>query len=337
MSETLSSPKPAASLEKPIWFFEEGSGRMKDLLGGKGAGLAEMTRAGLPVPAGFTITTQACLEYYRLGRRTPPDLARDLRPAMTELERRTGKRFGEPVNPLLVSVRSGARVSMPGMMDTILNLGLNDATVTGLAQLTGNDRFAWDAYRRFICMFAGVVLGVEKQLFEERIEAAKRQMGVDADPQIDAPTWQRLAGEFKSIVAERAGRPFPQNVYEQLDLAIGAVFDSWNSKRAIDYRRYNKISDDWGTAVSVVSMVFGNMGEDSGTGVAFTRDPNTGERSFSASIFATRRAKMSWPAFARLKKSSICSARSRKCTNSSARSRRSSNVTIAKCRISSLR
>ena len=278
MSEMLASPKATAALEKPIWFFEEGTGEMKDLLGGKGAGLAEMTRAGLPVPPGFIITTETCLKYYELGRRNPPGLADGVRSAMGELERRTAKRFGDPANPLLVSVRSGARVSMPGMMDTILNLGLNDLTVAGLAKLTGNDRFAWDAYRRFISMFAGVVLGVEKDPFEDRIEEAKKRLGVSTDPEIGAATWQWLAGEFKAIVQKQAGREFPQDVHEQLDLAIRAVFDSWNSKRAVDYRRYNKIPDDWGTAVSVVSMVFGNMGDDSGTGVAFTRDPNTGEK-----------------------------------------------------------
>ena len=278
MSETLASPEPAASMEKPIWFFEEGAADMKNLLGGKGAGLAEMTRAGLPVPPGFIITTETCLQYYALGRRNPPGLRDGVDAAMIELERRTGKRFGDPADPLLVSVRSGARVSMPGMMDTILNLGLNDATVAGLAKLTGNERFAWDAYRRFIMMFSSVVLGVEKDRFEDRIGEAKDRLNVKSDPDIDADTWRRLAGEFKQLVLEATGREFPQDVREQLDLAIRAVFDSWNSKRAVDYRRFNKFPDDWGTAVSVVSMVFGNMGDDSGTGVAFTRDPNTGEK-----------------------------------------------------------
>ncbi|HLI95751.1 MAG TPA: pyruvate, phosphate dikinase [Candidatus Baltobacteraceae bacterium] len=278
MSEMLVSPEPAASLQKPIWFFEEGNGEMKNLLGGKGAGLAEMTRAGLPVPCGFTITTETCLEYYALGRRNPPGLEKAVGAAMRELEHRTGKVFGNPAKPLLVSVRSGARVSMPGMMDTILNLGLNDATVLGLAKLTGNDRFAWDAYRRFVMMFSTVVLNVEKELFEDRIDDLKKRLGVETDPEIDAVSWQSAVGDFKALVAEHTGRQFPQDVHEQLDLAIHAVFDSWNSKRAIDYRRYNKIPDDWGTAVSVVSMVFGNMGDDSGTGVAFTRNPNTGEK-----------------------------------------------------------
>ena len=268
----------SATPGKAVWFFEEGNGKMKELLGGKGAGLAEMTRAGLPVPPGFTITTDTCLKYYALGRKNPPGLSESVDEAMSELERRTGKGFGDAQDPLLVSVRSGARVSMPGMMDTILNLGLNDKTVLGLSELTGNERFAWDAYRRFIMMFSNVVLGVEKDLFETRIEDAKMRLGVHQDPEIPAASWRELCADFKTIVQEHAGRDFPQDVHEQLDLAIKAVFDSWNSKRAIDYRRYNKFPDDWGTAVSVVSMVFGNMGDDSGTGVAFTRDPNTGEK-----------------------------------------------------------
>ena len=262
---------------KPIWFFEEGSGRMGDLLGGKGAGLAEMTRAGLPVPPGFIITAQTCLDYYAGGGVMPDGLVEGVRQAMRELERRTKKTFGRGENPLLVSVRSGARISMPGMMDTILNLGLNDTTVEGLAALTGNERFAWDAYRRFIAMFSSVVLGIPKDAFESRLTARKKALGITADPDMDASAWRTLAAEFKDVVREHAGRDFPQEPWEQLDLAIAAVFDSWNSKRAVDYRRYNKIPDDWGTAVSIVTMVFGNMGDDSGTGVAFTRNPNTGE------------------------------------------------------------
>ncbi len=263
---------------KYIYFFEEGSGSMKELLGGKGAGLAEMTRAGLPVPQGFIITTEACLAFYKQGRRFPEGLEESVLRSMHELEARTRRRFGDPSDPLLVSVRSGARVSMPGMMDTILNLGLNDETVEGLAARTNNERFAWDAYRRFIMMFSSVVLGIEKAAFEELIDECKRELGVQNDPQIDAASWKALVAKFKAVVREHANRDFPQDVGEQLRLAIEAVFDSWNSKRAIDYRRFNKISDDWGTAVSVVQMVFGNMGDDSGTGVAFTRDPNTGEK-----------------------------------------------------------
>ena len=267
-----------ATAEKQIWFFEEGNGEMRELLGGKGAGLAEMTRAGLPVPPGFTITTQTCLQYYALGKKDPPALSDGIRAAMTELERRTGKGFGDPANPLLVSVRSGARASMPGMMDTILNLGLNDQTVEGLAKLSGSDRFAWDAYRRFIMMFSSVVLGIEKDLFEEQITERKKKLAVSTDPEIDAKNWRELVGEFKQTVRAHAKRDFPQDVQEQLNLAIHAVFDSWHSKRAVDYRRFNKIPDDWGTAVNVVAMVFGNLGDDSGTGVAFTRDPNTGAK-----------------------------------------------------------
>src|SRR5579864_9372053 len=218
---------PAALLEKPIWFFEEGSAEMRDLLGGKGAGLAEMTRAGMPVPPGFTITTQTCLQYYDLGRREPPGLEDGIAAAMAELEKRTGKGFGDPANPLLVSVRSGARASMPGMMDTILNLGLNDVTVEGLAKLTGNDRFAWDAYRRFVMMFSSVVLGIEKDLFEDRIAARKKRLGISTDPEIDAKNWREVVAEFNEIVRKHHGREFPQDVHEQLKLAINAVFDSW--------------------------------------------------------------------------------------------------------------
>ncbi|MEO6990345.1 MAG: pyruvate, phosphate dikinase [Candidatus Baltobacteraceae bacterium] len=281
MSELLSRGPGVATEGLPpqrVWHFEDGQGSMKELLGGKGAGLAEMTRAGLPVPPGFTITTEVCLEYYRLGRRFPAGLSGEIETAMRELEAKTGKGFGERANPLLVSVRSGARVSMPGMMDTILNLGLNDETVAGLAALTVNERFAWDAYRRFIAMFASVVLGLEREQFERAIEAAKKEAGVRTDPELDAAAWMRVVAEFKKIVRAHAARDFPQDVHEQLQLAIEAVFDSWYSKRAIEYRRFSKISDDWGTAVNVVAMVFGNMGDDSGTGVAFTRDPNTGER-----------------------------------------------------------
>jgi pyruvate, orthophosphate dikinase len=269
---------PPQTGPKYAFFFEEGSASMVDLLGGKGAGLAEMTSAGLPVPAGFTITTDACLDFYRAGRVFPAGLAEQVDVAMQELQKRTGKDFGSVERPLLVSVRSGARVSMPGMMDTILNLGLNDRTVEAVAKLTGNPRFAWDAYRRFIAMFANVVLDVGKEHFEELIDEVKASLGVTSDPQIDAESWKKLATRFKDLVHRQTGREFPQDVREQLLLAVAAVFDSWNSKRAIDYRRFTRISDDWGTAVTVMEMVFGNMGDDSGTGVAFTRDPNTGER-----------------------------------------------------------
>jgi pyruvate,orthophosphate dikinase len=270
---------------KYVYFFDEGEAlqrpsdpnAMRNMLGGKGAGLAEMTAAGLPVPSGFTITTEACLRFYESGGAFPDGLQDQIDIAMRELEARTGKGFGRVENPLLVSVRSGARVSMPGMMDTILNLGLNDSTVEGLAKLTANERFAWDAYRRFVMMFANVVLGIGKEHFEELIEAKKKALGVATDAAIDPASWKELVERFKAIVRERAGRDFPQDVRAQLQGAIEAVFDSWHSKRAVDYRRYHKIPDDWGTAVNVMEMVFGNMGDDSGTGVAFTRNPNTGE------------------------------------------------------------
>ncbi len=261
-----------------IWFFERGSGDMKDLLGGKGAGLAEMTRAGLPVPPGFTITTAVCLDYFAAGKQFPAGLDDEVRDSIRTLEKRLDKGFGRAYNPLLVSVRSGARVSMPGMMDTVLNLGLNDETVIGLAKLTGNERFAYDAYRRFMAMFGNVVLGIDKSEFEHVVDEVKHKAGVATDPEVSADRWREVIAQFREIVRHHTGEPFPQDVYLQLHLAIQAVFDSWHSKRAIDYRKFNKISDDWGTAVSVCSMVFGNMGEDSGTGVAFTRDPNTGEK-----------------------------------------------------------
>ncbi len=265
---------PAA---KRIYFFDEGN-TSRDLLGGKGAGLAEMTAAGLPVPMGFTITTQACLQYYEDGKRLSESFQEQLREAIAELERRTGKRFNDPEAPLLVSVRSGARVSMPGMMDTILNIGLNDETVEGIARLTNNERFAWDAYRRLIAMFSTTVYGLDKDLFEEPLERRKDELGVKNDPEVDADSWRALVEEYKRIAAQHTADGFPQDVNEQVTRAIEAVFNSWHSKRAIDYRRYNRIPDDLGTAVNIVQMVFGNMGDDSGTGVAFTRDPNTGER-----------------------------------------------------------
>ncbi len=278
MSELLVPDAPASGPVRRIFTFEEGDGSMRDVLGGKGAGLAEMTQAGLPVPPGFTITAQTCIAYNEAGRTMPPGLADEVDRAMAALAVKTGKAFGGARDPLLVSVRSGASISMPGMMDTILNLGLNDATVAGLAAMTQNDRFAWDAYRRFIGMFSSVVLGIEKSVFEHAIAARRAHAGVATDLELSAADWQAVVAASKTIVREQTGREFPQDVREQLHLAVAAVFDSWNSKRAIEYRRFNKLSDAGGTAVSVVAMVFGNLGDDSGTGVAFTRDPNTGER-----------------------------------------------------------
>jgi pyruvate,orthophosphate dikinase len=256
----------------------EGNAAMRDLLGGKGAGLAEMTKAGLPTPPGFTITTEACNDYFAAGERLPDGLWDDVLEAVKEVERRTGKGFGDPANPLLVSVRSGAKFSMPGMMDTVLNLGLNEQTLQGLIALTSNERFGWDAYRRFIQMFGRIVMEVAGDRFDHALEAAKRRHGATQDTDLDAGALRELVAEFKSIVKADTGRDFPDDPYEQLDLAIKAVFASWFGKRARDYRKNQAIPDDLGTAVNVVTMVFGNMGDDSGTGVAFTRDPNTGEK-----------------------------------------------------------
>jgi pyruvate,orthophosphate dikinase len=256
----------------------EGDASMRELLGGKGAGLAEMTNAGLPVPPGFTITTEACNDYFAAGETLPAGLWDDVTGAMHELELVTGKGFGEPANPLLVSVRSGARFSMPGMMDTVLNLGLNEQTLHGLIALTGNERFGWDAYRRFIQMFGRIVMDVDGHHFEQALDEVKAERGADADTDLDAAALRDIAGRFRQIVRQDTGRDFPADPYGQLELAMKAVFASWFGKRAHDYREFNKIAHDLGTAVNVVTMVFGNMGDDSGTGVAFTRDPNTGER-----------------------------------------------------------
>jgi pyruvate,orthophosphate dikinase len=256
----------------------EGSGALRDLLGGKGAGLAEMARAGLPVPAGFTITTEACNDFFTNDEQLPSGLWEDVLGALADVERETGKRFGDAAAPLLVSVRSGAKLSMPGMMDTVLNLGLNDATCAGLARLTGDERFAADAYRRFIQMFGRIVLGVPGNRFERALEAKKAERGAPADSDLDAAALHELVDEFRAIVSAAIGRPFPSDPRKQLELAIAAVFRSWFGQRARDYRKFHNIRDDLGTAVNVVGMVFGNLGHDSGTGVVFTRDPNTGER-----------------------------------------------------------
>jgi pyruvate,orthophosphate dikinase len=251
----------------------EGDGTMKDLLGGKGAGLAEMTLAGLPTPPGFTITTEACNDYFAAGKQLPEGLWEDVLAAMRQVEQQAGKGFGDPANPLLVSVRSGAKFSMPGMMDTVLNLGLNEETLGGLIALSGNERFGWDAYRRFIGMFGRIVMGVDASRFDEPLEARKHAHGPDAkDTDLTVDDLKALVGEFKAAVREDTGTDFPTDPYQQLDLAIKAVFASWFGKRANDYRNSQKIPHDLGTAVNVVTMVFGNMGDDSGTGVAFTRN-----------------------------------------------------------------
>ncbi|WP_353218456.1 pyruvate, phosphate dikinase [Sandarakinorhabdus sp.] len=258
----------------------EGDARQKELLGGKGANLAEMAGIGLPVPPGLTIATHVCAAYYDAGGRLPDDVQEQVLAALTFIEATTGKNFGDPANPLLVSVRSGARVSMPGMMDTVLNLGLNDSTVAGLAAASGNPRFAWDSYRRFIQMYGDVVLELDHYLFEDALEIAKEDKGVSQDTGLDAGDLQALVARYKAIVEQAWGKPFPQDPHEQLWGAIGAVFGSWRSDRARTYRRLNDIPESWGTAVNVQAMVFGNLGDTSATGVAFTRDPSTGERAW---------------------------------------------------------
>ena len=260
-----------------VYAFEEGSKEQKFLLGGKGANLAEMTKLGLPVPPGFTISTDACKAYMAAGNEIPAGLMDEVAAALAALEAKMGKTLGDATDPLLVSVRSGAAFSMPGMMDTVLNLGLNDVSVGGLAQQTGNARFAYDSYRRFVQMFAKIVLDVDGAKFEHALEALRKDRGVETDPELSAEDLQGLAERFKAIVLAEAGIEFPQDPTAQLQLAIEAVFRSWNSERAGIYRKMEKISDDLGTAVNVQTMVFGNKGDDSGTGVAFTRDPATGE------------------------------------------------------------
>ena len=262
---------------KWIYFFEEGNAKMRNLLGGKGANLAEMTSLEFPVPPGFTITTEVCTEYNIGGKQLPLGLAHEIEGSVKKLEEKTGKQFGNPKNPLLVSVRSGAPVSMPGMMDTILNLGLNDITAKGLAQLTNDERFALDCYRRFISMFCGVVLNIPKKTFEERLEKTKEAKGVKEDRELQTPDLRELVAQFKHICQEKTGKPFPEDPTEQLLLAIKAVFDSWDTPRAITFRKEKKISDSMGTAVNVQCMVFGNFGDDSGSGVAFSRNPMTGD------------------------------------------------------------
>jgi pyruvate, orthophosphate dikinase len=256
----------------------EGQSSMRNLLGGKGANLAEMSNLGLPVPPGFTITTEACTHYYENGNTYPSALKEQFETALREVGRITGRAFGDPGNPLLVSVRSGARASMPGMMDTVLNLGLNDETVEALARDSGDPRFAYDSYRRFITMYSSVVLGVEHHLFEEALEDYKARRDYHLDTDLTADDWKHLAGVYAKIVEKELGRPFPQDPQEQLWGAIGAVFGSWMTPRAIKYRELNAIPSNWGTAVNVQAMVFGNMGETSATGVAFTRNPSTGEK-----------------------------------------------------------
>ncbi|HEX2922496.1 MAG TPA: pyruvate, phosphate dikinase [Chloroflexota bacterium] len=272
------SQSASATGKKWVYLFEEGDGTWRELLGGKGAGLASMTKAGLPVPPGFTITTEACNEYYAQGEKFPEGMWEQALEALKDVEKKTGKKLGDPGNPLLVSVRSGAKFSMPGMMDTVLNLGLNDETVKGLAALTNDERFAYDAYRRFISLFGRIVQGLDGAQFEHVLDEYKKKTGAKSDAELPADALKEIVKEYKEIVKAGTGKDFPNDPFDQLRLAIGAVFGSWNGKRAIDYRNYNKIPHNLGTAVNVQTMVFGNMGWDSGTGVAFTRNPSTGEK-----------------------------------------------------------
>ncbi|HWS72793.1 MAG TPA: pyruvate, phosphate dikinase [Thermoanaerobaculia bacterium] len=271
-------------MDKYVYYFgdghAEGNAKMKEILGGKGAGLAEMTNIGVPVPPGFTISTDVCTYFYEHGKSYPPELADAVKENLAAVEKSVGRTFGDRDKPLLVSVRSGARASMPGMMDTILNLGLNDETMKGLAVSSGDERFALDSYRRFIQMYSDVVLEIDKEHFEHELFALRDKVGAKTDADIPAEALRGLVDTYKGIVREKGGKEFPQDVHEQLWGAIGAVFNSWNNQRAITYRKLNQIPDDWGTAVNVQSMVFGNMGSDCATGVAFTRDPSTGLRRF---------------------------------------------------------
>ena len=265
-------------MHKYVYLFTEGNGKMRELLGGKGANLAEMTNIGLPVPQGFTISTEACTKYYEDGRQINPEIQAEIMEYVDKLEKITGKKFGDKENPLLVSVRSGARASMPGMMDTILNLGLNEDVVNVLATKSGNPRWAWDCYRRFIQMYSDVVMEVGKKYFEALIDQMKEAKGVKLDVELTADDLKELAGQFKAEYKAKLGTDFPSDPVEQLMGAVKAVFRSWDNPRANVYRRENDIPYSWGTAVNVQSMAFGNMGDDCGTGVAFTRNPATGEK-----------------------------------------------------------
>ncbi|HLJ21864.1 MAG TPA: pyruvate, phosphate dikinase, partial [Stellaceae bacterium] len=273
-------------MAKSKWVYQFGDGNaegradMRNLLGGKGAGLAEMSNLGLPVPPGFTITTEVCTFFYQNDKKYPSDLRAQVDAALARLEQRIGAAFGDANNPLLVSVRSGARASMPGMMDTVLNLGLNDQTAEGLAKRSGDARFAYDSYRRFIQMYGQVVLGVDHHHFEELLENHKLNDGKSLDTDLTADDWKEVVAGYREIIERELGKPFPQDPQEQLWGAIGAVFGSWMNQRAITYRRLHDIPADWGTAVNIQAMVFGNMGEDCATGVAFTRNPSTGTNEF---------------------------------------------------------
>tara|TARA_Y100000780_G_C13695543_1_gene421547 strand:+ start:17160 stop:19874 length:2715 start_codon:yes stop_codon:yes gene_type:complete len=284
LNVTNSNTLRKKTMSKWVYSFSaentDGNRNQKDLLGGKGANLAEMCNLKLPVPPGFTVTTEACLDYYKKEKKISDEIKEQVNKALAEVEKITGKKFGDKTNPLLFSVRSGAKVSMPGMMDTVLNLGMNDETVQGMAKKTGNARFAWDSYRRFIQMFSNVVLGLNTSILEHQLEDLKEARGYTNDVEMDEEDLQELVEVYKQVLAEEYGQSFPQDPMEQLWAAVGAVFGSWNNARAMKYREMNGFSHDWGTAVNVQSMVFGNTGDTSGTGVCFTRDPSTGEKVF---------------------------------------------------------
>src|SRR4051794_35536066 len=272
------TPSRSGAKTKYVYDFSEGNKDQRDLLGGKGANLAEMTNLGLPVPPGFTISTEACRAYLENGSE-PKRLSKQVSKHLKSLEKEMGRKLGEPDGPLLVSVRSGAKFSMPGMMETVLNVGLNDKSVHGLAKMTdGDQRFAYDSYRRLLQMFGATVLGIEASVFAEALDKLKDDKGVENDVELDVDDLKGLVDTFKDIIEDRSGSPFPQDPREQLDMAVRAVFDSWNTERAVLYRRQERIPGDLGTAVNIVSMVFGNGGDDSGTGVAFTRDPASGSQ-----------------------------------------------------------
>lgn len=266
--------------EKRVWLFREGNSEMRNLLGGKGANLAEMTNLGLPVPPGLTITTETCMDYINHNNTMPKGLMDEVKTALKDIEAQTGKKFGDSENPLLVSVRSGARLSMPGMMETILNLGLNDKTVEAMIKLTNNPRFCYDSYRRFLTMFGSVAWEIDRQKFEDYLDRIKEEKGYKSDTDLNAEDWKSLIEPYKVLIKQETGKDFPQDPYVQLEESIEAVFRSWNIPRAVAYREHYKIDHNYGTAVNVQTMVFGNMGDDCATGVSFTRNPSTGENKF---------------------------------------------------------
>jgi len=312
--------KKAAKSKRMIYYFgqtrTDGKGASKAILGGKGVNLAEMTSIGLPVPPGFTITTKVCADYYAEGEKLPAGLMDDVRKNVKTLEKETGKSFGDDSNPLLVSVRSGAAQSMPGMMNTILNLGMNDVSVAGLAEATGNERFAYDAYRRLINMFGDVVMEMHHESFEAAFDKIKKKYKVTEDTDVPAEGLKELCDAYKAVYKEHCNEEFPQDPYDQLEKSIIAVFGSWNTERAVAYRTIENIRGLHGTAVNVQSMVYGNMGDDSGTGVGFTRNPTTGENKFYSEFLITPRAKTLSPVSAHRCRSRKCQSGIRASTKS---------------------